>query len=141
MGGLWAVEIPLRNGTEGKVGVQEIKSGGWKEDLARMGFEVPIEEMEKEKGQIVGQKWLIAGGRPGFLGAKVFFLVSGEPEKVAKSILQFDPTGGKTLPWEGSGAVKIFQKISRPSVDSDWRRFREALGGLPFDTMLQVQDQ
>ena len=139
LGGLWAVEIPLRNGTEEKVGVQEIKVGGWKEDLARMGFEVPIEEIDK--GQIVGQKWLIAGGRPGFLGAKVFFLASGEPEKVAKSIFLFDPTGGKTLPWEGSGAVKIFQKISRPSVDSDWSRFRGALGGLPFDTMLQVQDQ
>ena len=37
--------------------------------------------------------------------------------------------------------MKIFQKISRPSVDSDWSRFRGALGGLPFDTMLQVQDQ
>ncbi len=139
VGGLWAVEIPLRNGTEEKVGVQEIKVGGWKEDLTRMGFEVPIEEIDQ--GQIVGQKWLIAGGRPGFLGAKVFFLASGEPEKVAKSIFLFDPTGGKTLPWKGSGAVKMFQKISRPSVDSDWSRFREALGGLPFDTILQVQDQ
>ena len=56
MGGLWAVEIPLRGGAEGKVGVQEIKVGGWKEDLARMGFEVPIEEIDK--GQIVGQKFL-----------------------------------------------------------------------------------
>ena len=109
LGGLLAVEIPLRNGTEEKVGVQEIKVGGWKEDLARMGFEVPIEEIDK--GQIVGQKWLIAGGRPGFLGAKVFFLAPGEPEKVAKSIFLFDPTGGKTLPWKGSGAVKMFQKI------------------------------
>ena len=71
MGGLWAVEIPLRNGTEEKVGVQEIKVGGWKEDLARMGFEVPIDEMEK--GQIVGQKWLIAGGRPGFFGGEGIF--------------------------------------------------------------------
>ena len=71
MGGLWAEEIPLRNGTEEKVGVQEIKIGGWKEDLARMGFEVPIDEMEK--GQIVGQKWLIAGGRPGFFGGEGIF--------------------------------------------------------------------
>jgi hypothetical protein len=30
------VEIPLRNGTEEKVGVQDIKAGGWKEDLARL---------------------------------------------------------------------------------------------------------
>ncbi|NBR71464.1 MAG: hypothetical protein EBQ51_01375 [Verrucomicrobia bacterium] len=139
VGGLWAVEIPLRTGTEEKTGAPEVKAGGWKEDLGRMGFEVPIEDIEK--GQIVGQKWLISGGRPGFLGAKVFFLASGEPQKVARSILLYDPTGGKTLPWEGSGAVKIFQKISRPPAEGDWTRFREALGGLPFDTMLQVQDQ
>ena len=115
------------------------QENGWKADLSRMGFTAPIEELEK--GEIIGEKWLVGGGRPGFLGAKVFFLVPAEPEKVAKSILLFDPTGGKTLPWDGFGAVKIFQKISRPTLESDWSRFREALGGLPFDTMLQVQDQ
>ena len=75
---------------------------GWKVELSRMGFEVPIEELEKS--EVVGQKWMISGGRPGFLGAKVFFLANGEPEKVARSILLFDPTEGKVLDWKNSGA-------------------------------------
>lgn len=137
--GVWGEEISLREGTGGEKVNQEIKVGGWKEDLGRMGFAVPIEELER--GEMVGQKWMIAGGRPGFLGAKVFFMVSGEPERVAEAILQFDPTEGKTMPWQGGGAVKIFQKISRPPQDSDWVRFREALAGFPYDLMLQVQDQ
>ena len=137
--GVWGEEISLREGAEAQGVMQETKIGGWKEDLGRMGFAVPIEEVEK--GEMVGQKWMIAGGRPGFLGAKVFFMVSGEPERVAEAILQFDPTEGKTMPWQGGGAVKIFQKISRPPQDSDWARFREALAGFPYDLMLQVQDQ
>jgi len=104
-----------------------------------MGFEVPIEELEK--GEVVGQKWMISGGRPGFLGAKVFFLANGEPEKVARSILLFDPTEGKVLDWKNSGAVKIFQKVARPWVDSDWNRFRDALAGMPYEMMLRVEDQ
>ena len=106
------MEIPLRNGTEEKLGVQEIKAGGWKEDLARMGFEVPIEEIDQ--GQIVGQKWLIAGGRPGFLGAKVFFLASGDPEKVAKSIFLFDPTGGKRSRGKVLERLRCFRKYLDP---------------------------
>ena len=112
---------------------------GWKVELSRMGFEVPIEELEK--GEVVGQKWMISGGRPGFLGAKVFFLANGEPEKVARSILLFDPTEGKVLDWKNSGAVKIFQKVARPWVDSDWNRFRDALAGMPYEMMLRVEDQ
>ena len=130
--GLWGSEMGLR--PEG-VG-QEV---GWKVELSRMGFEVPIEELEK--GEVVGQKWMISGGRPGFLGAKVFFLANGEPEKVARSILLFDPTEGKVLDWKNSGAVKIFQKVARPWVDSDWNRFREALAGMPYEMMLRVEDQ
>ena len=112
---------------------------GWKVELSRMGFEVPIEELEK--GEVVGQKWMISGGRPGFLGAKVFFLANGEPEKVARSILLFDPTGGKVLDWKSGGAVKIFQKVARPAVEEDWSRFREALAGMPYEMMLRVEDQ
>ena len=112
---------------------------GWKVELSRMGFEVPIEELEK--GEVVGQKWMISGGRPGFLGAKVFFLANGEPEKVARSILLFDPTEGKVLDWKSGGAVKIFQKVARPAVEEDWSRFREALAGMPYEMMLRVEDQ
>ena len=112
---------------------------GWKVELSRMGFEVPIEELEK--GEVVGQKWMISGGRPGFLGAKVFFLANGEPEKVARSILLFDPTEGKVLDWKSGGAVKIFQKIARPAVEEDWSRFRAALAGMPYEMMLRVEDQ
>jgi hypothetical protein len=104
-----------------------------------MGFEVPVEELEG--GEVVGQKWMISGGRPGFLGAKVFFLANGEPEKVARSILLFDPTEGKVLDWKSGGAVKIFQKVARPAVEEDWSRFREALAGMPYEMMLRVEDQ
>ena len=112
---------------------------GWKVELSRMGFEVPVEELEK--GEVVGQKWMISGGRPGFLGAKVFFLANGEPEKVARSILLFDPTEGKVLEWKSGGAVKIFQKVARPAAAGDWSRFREALAGMPYEMMLRVEDQ
>jgi hypothetical protein len=112
---------------------------GWKVELSRMGFEVPTEELEK--GEVVGQKWMISGGRPGFLGAKVFFLANGEPEKVARSILLFDPTEGKVLEWKSGGAVKIFQKVARPAAAGDWSRFREALAGMPYEMMLRVEDQ
>ena len=130
--GLWGSEMGLR--PEG-VG-QEV---GWKVELSRMGFEVPVEELEK--GEVVGQKWMISGGRPGFLGAKVFFLANGEPEKVARSILLFDPTEGKVLEWKSGGAVKIFQKVARPAAAGDWSRFREALAGMPYEMMLRVEDQ
>ncbi len=43
------------------------KDFSWKADLGRMGFTVPIEELYQ--GEVVGQKWLMGGGRPGFLGA------------------------------------------------------------------------
>ena len=130
--GLWGSEMGLR--PEG-VG-QEV---GWKVELSRMGFEVPVEELEK--GEVVGQKWMISGGRPGFLGAKVFFLANGEPEKVARSILLFDPTEGKVLEWKSGGAVKLFQKVARPAAAGDWSRFREALAGMPYEMMLRVEDQ
>jgi hypothetical protein len=45
---------------------------GWRADLARMGFEVPIEELEK--GEIVGQKWLVGGRGPGFWARRPFLL-------------------------------------------------------------------
>lgn len=115
------------------------QEGGWKVELSRMGFEAPVEELEK--GEVVGQKWMISGGRPGFLGAKVFFLANGEPEKVARSILLFDPTEGKVLEWKSGGAVKIFQKVARPAAAGDWSRFREALAGMPYEMMLRVEDQ
>ncbi|MCX6935868.1 MAG: hypothetical protein NTZ01_06740, partial [Verrucomicrobia bacterium] len=73
---------------------------GWEADLGRMGFEVPIEELNQ--GEIVGQKWLAGGECPGFLGAKVYFLAPVPPEKVARAILFFDPTQGKNLLWEDS---------------------------------------
>ena len=132
VGGLWGAEVGLRPEGGGR-------AGGWKVELGRMGFEVPVEELEG--GEVVGQKWMISGGRPGFLGAKVFFLANGEPEKVARSILLFDPTEGKVLDWKSGGAVKIFQKVARPAVEVDWSRFREALAGMPYEMMLRVEDQ
>jgi hypothetical protein len=75
------------------------------------------------------------------LGAKVFFLANGEPEKVARSILLFDPTEGKVLDWKSGGAVKIFQKVARPAVEENWSRFRDALAGMPYEMMLRVEDQ
>ena len=132
VGGLWGSEMGLRPEGVGQ-------EGGWKVELSRMGFEAPVEELEK--GEVVGQKWMISGGRPGFLGAKVFFLANGEPEKVARSILLFDPTEGKVLEWKSGGAVKIFQKVARPAAAGDWSRFREALAGMPYEMMLRVEDQ
>ena len=90
------------------------QEAGWKADLKRMGFEVPVEELEK--GEIVGEKWLAGGARPGFLGAKVFFIASAPPEKVAPLILDLDPTGGgwycqgvsKICPPPGSGGLGSF---------------------------------
>ena len=59
LSGVWGEQISLREGTGGEKVNQEIKIGGWKEDLGRMGFAVPMEEVEK--GEMVGQKWMIAG--------------------------------------------------------------------------------
>ena len=61
---------------EGKEGKKDFS---WKADLARMGFAAPIEELDQ--GAVVGQKWLMGGGRPGFLGAKVFFLAEGSQRR------------------------------------------------------------
>ncbi|NBS54573.1 hypothetical protein EBT23_03260 [bacterium] len=115
-------------------GAQE---GGWKEDLKRMGFEVPVEELEK--GEIVGQKWIVGGARPGFLGAKAFFLAPAKPEKVARTVLEFDPTDGKDLNWTDEGSVKIYQSFARSPGPETWNRFRTALGKTPFDLLLQVE--
>ncbi len=137
--GVWGAEVGLREEGEAKKGAVEVQAGGWREDFARMGFEVPVERMEE--GEIVGQKWLMGGGRPGFLGAKVFFLVQGEPKNVAEVILHFDPTNGQTLGWTEGGSVKVFQEFARPPGGATWGRFREAVGKLPFDTLLSVEGQ
>jgi len=121
---------------EGKEGKKDFS---WKADLGRMGFTVPIEELYQ--GEVVGQKWLVGGGRPGFLGAKVFFLAEGSPEKVAEIILGFDPTNGKDFAWTEGGAVKIFQSFRRPPGEAVWSRLREALGKGPFDILLSAADQ
>lgn len=113
------------------------QEAAWKVDLKRMGFEVPLEQLEK--GEIVGAKWLAGGARPGFLGAKVFFIASAPPEKVASLILDLDPTGGKVLPWEEKATVKVYQKFPRPPSVSSWERFRSCLQKLPFDTLLGVE--
>ena len=57
--------VGLRGDTilEGKEGKKDFS---WKADLARMGFTAPIEELNQ--GEMVGQKWLMGGGRPGFFG-------------------------------------------------------------------------
>ena len=102
-----------------------------------MGFQVPVEELEK--GEIVGEKWLAGGARPGFLGAKVFFIASAPPEKVAPLILDLDPTGGKELSWEEGGTVKVYQKFTRPLASGAWDRFRSSLQKLPFDALLGVE--
>ena len=52
--GVWGEEISLREGTGGEKVNQEIKVGGWKEDLGRMGFAVPMEELER--GEMVGER-------------------------------------------------------------------------------------
>jgi hypothetical protein len=109
---------------------------GWKEDLKRMGFEVPIEELEK--GEIVGQKWMVQGAGPGFLGARAFFIAPAEPKEVARRVLEFDPTRGKTLEWAAEGSVKLYEPFPRPPAEEDWKRFRAALGKPPFDILLQV---
>ena len=112
---------------------------GWKADLKRMGFEVPVEQLEK--GEIVGEKWLAGGARPGFLGARVFFVVAAPPSEVAPKLLELDPTGGKEVGWEESATVKIFQKLDRPLKTENWDRFRSALGKMPFETLLAVEGQ
>ncbi|NBR63323.1 MAG: hypothetical protein EBS49_04635 [Verrucomicrobia bacterium] len=120
------------------VGMAAAQEGGWKEDLKRMGFdEVPIGEMEK--GEIVGQKWIVGGARPGFLGAKAFFLSPASPEKTARVVLEFDPTRGKDLAWTDEGSVKLYHAFQRPGDAGTWSRFRAALGRPPFDLLLQVE--
>ncbi len=121
----------------GMVSLSAAQETGWKADLARMELEVPIEELEK--GEIVGQKWMVKGAGPGFLGARAFFLAKGEPEKVAKEVLEFDPTKGRTLAWAEEGSVKLYQAFTRPPNPEAWNRFREALGMPPFDLLLQVE--
>gem|GEM_PF-854332 len=118
----------------GGVAAQET---GWKTDLEKLGFEVPMEALEK--GEIVGQKWMVQGAGPGFLGARAFFLATGEPEKVAREVLEFDPTKGRTLAWSEEGSVKIYEAFPRPPAPEAWNRFREALGQPPFDLLLQVE--
>ena len=113
------------------------QEAGWKTDLEKLGFEVPIEDLEK--GEIVGQKWMVQGAGPGFLGARAFFLATGEPEKVAGAVLEFDPTKGRTLAWTEEGSVKIYEAFPRPPAPEAWNRFREALGKTPFDLLLQVE--
>jgi hypothetical protein len=119
------------------VSLAAAQEGGWKADLERMGFEVPIEELER--GEIVGQKWIVGGARPGFLGAKAFFIAPAEPKEVAQAVLEFDPTRGKELAWSAEGAVKLYEPFSRPPAPEDWSRFRSALGKPPFDILLQVE--
>lgn len=119
------------------VGGVAAEETGWKADCERMGFEVPIEELEK--GEIVGQKWLVGGARPGFLGAKAFFIAPAQPKEVARKVLEFDPTTGRTLEWAAEGSVKLYEPFSRPPTAEDWVRFREALGKPPFDLLLQVE--
>jgi hypothetical protein len=121
----------------GIVSLSAAQETGWKADLAKMGFEVPIEELEK--GEIVGQKWMVQGAGPGFLGARAFFIAPAEPKEVAKKVLEFDPTRGKTLEWSAEGSVKSYEPFSRPPTAEDWTRFREALGKPPFDILLQVE--
>lgn len=115
------------------------QDSGWKADLKRMGFEVPVGELEK--GEIVGEKWLAGGARPGFLGAKVFFIVSAPPGEVAPQLLELDPTEGKEIGWQESATVKIFQKFDRPPKTESWERLRVALGKMPFETLLAVEGQ
>jgi hypothetical protein len=119
------------------VGVAAAQETGWKADLERMGLEVPVEELEK--GEIVGQKWIIKGAGPGFLGARAFFIAPAEPQEVAKKVLEFDPTRGKTLAWSAEGSVKLYEPFARPPAAEDWSRFREALGKMPFDLLLGVK--
>ena len=58
---------------------------------------------------------------------------------MAKKVLEFDPTRGKTLEWAAEGSVKLNEAFSRPPSADDWIRFNEALGKPPFDVMLQVE--
>ena len=55
--GVWGEEISLREGTGGEKVNQEIKVGGWKEDLGRMGFAVAMEELERGEmeGDVIKQ--------------------------------------------------------------------------------------
>ena len=119
------------------VSLAAAQEGGWKADLERMGSEVPIAELER--GEIVGQKWIVGGSRPGFLGAKAFFIAPAKPKEVAQAVLEFDPTRGKELAWSAEGSVKLYEPFSRPPAPEDWSRFRSALGKPPFDILLQVE--
>jgi len=110
---------------------------GWKPDLKRIGFEVPFEDLER--GEIVGEKWIVGGARPGFLGAKAFFISPANPEKTARVVLEFDPTRGKDLAWTDEGSVKMYQSFSRPPTADTWNRFRAALGKPPFELLLQLE--
>lgn len=101
-----------------------------------MGFEVPVEELEK--GEIVGQKWLVEKVPPGFLGARVFFISPVDAQKTSKTILEFDPTGKKQVSWSEEGSVKIYQSFPWPLDPKSWDRFRSALAQPPFDLLLQV---
>ena len=123
----------------GMVSLAATQEAGWKEDLARMGFEVPIDELEK--GEVVGHKWMVKGAGPGFLGARAFFIAPAEPRVVAKKVLEFDPTRGKTLEWASEGSVKIYEPFPRPPTAEDWTRLREALAKPPFDLLLQVGER
>ena len=121
----------------GMVSWSAAQEGGWKEDLGRMGFEVPVEELEK--GEIVGQKWIVGGARPGFLGAKAFFIAPAEPKVVAQAVLEFDPTQGQELAWSAEGSVKLYQHFNRPPDAGTWSRLQTSLGKPPFDILLQVE--
>lgn len=129
VGGLFLVYL-------GMVSLSAAQETGWKADLARMGLEVPIAELEK--GEIVGQKWIVKGAGPGFLGARAFFIAPAEPKVVARKVLEFDPTRGKALEWAAEGSVKLYEPFSRPPTAEDWMRFRTALGRPPFDLLLQL---
>ena len=135
--GRWVLIVCLVVGGWGYAEEPIGQESGWKADLKRMGFEIPVEELEK--GEIVGEKWLAGGARPGFLGAKVFFIASAPPEKVASLILDLDPTGGKDLSWEEESTVKVYQKFSRPPSSGAWDRLRSSFQKMPFDTLLGVE--
>ena len=135
--GRWLLGLGLICGTVSQAQEPAGQESGWKSDLQRMGFQVPIEELEK--GEIVGEKWLAGGARPGFLGAKVFFIASAPPEKVAQLILDLDSTGGKEIAWNENGTVKVYQTFKRPTTAGIWDRFRSCMQRLPFETLLGVE--
>ena len=73
------------------------------------------------------------------MGARAFFIAPAKPSEVAQKVLEFDPTRGKTLEWSAEGSVKLYEPFSRPPAGEDWARFREALGKVPFEILLQVE--